>query len=68
MIAKIVDWREHQKMPRAADNRVTVLRAILKYGAQRGDLKIDAAEKITKIYINRQKGEDHLDQGGSGDL
>ncbi|MGJ3628142.1 hypothetical protein AB5I41_16420 [Sphingomonas sp. MMS24-JH45] len=40
MIAKIVDWRdERRKTPRAADNGVTVLRALLKYGVQRGDLK-----------------------------
>jgi integrase len=33
------------------------LRALLKYGVQRGDLKINAADKIAKIYVNGQRAE-----------
>lgn len=58
MIAKVVDWRDERRAtPRAADNGVTVLRALLKYGVQRGDLKINVAEKIGKIYLNGQRAE-----------
>lgn len=58
MIAKVVDWREdRKKTPRAADNGVTVLRALLKFGVQRGDLRINVAEKIAKIYVNGQRAE-----------
>ena len=58
MIAKVVDWRDgRRETPRAADNGVTVLHALLKYGVQRGDLNINVAEKIGKIYVNGQRAE-----------
>ncbi len=58
MIAKVIDWRDARAAtPRAADNGVTVLRALLKYGIQRGALRINVAEKIGKIYVNGQRAE-----------
>jgi integrase len=58
MIEKVVDWRDARAAtPRAADNGVTVLRALLKYGIQRGALRINVAEKLGKIYVNGQRAE-----------
>ena len=58
MIEKVIDWRDARAAtPRAADNGVTVLRALLKYGIQRGALRINVAEKIGKIYVNGQRAE-----------
>ena len=58
MIAKIVQWRDSRiKTPRAADQGVTVLRALLKYGLQLGMLSINVAEKIGKVYEGGQREE-----------
>lgn len=58
MISKIVKWRDSRAdTPRAADQGVTVLRALLKYGIQLGLLSINVAADIGKIYQGGQREE-----------
>ncbi|WP_298686579.1 tyrosine-type recombinase/integrase [uncultured Sphingomonas sp.] len=58
MIQKVVGWRDSRKnTPRAADNRITVLRALLKYGIQLGLLRINVAAGVGKLYKSGQRAE-----------
>lgn len=51
MIDKIVDWRDpHVPTPRAADNGVTALHAVLKYGIHRGCRVDQRRPGFEKIY------------------
>ena len=58
MMERIINWRDSRaSTPRAADIGIDVLRALLKYGIQRGLLRINVAEKIGKLYVNCQRAE-----------
>jgi integrase len=58
IIKKIVDWRNSRAAtPRAADNGITVLRALLKHGMQDGQLQMNAAANIGKLYKGGQRAE-----------
>ena len=58
MIEKVIDWRDSRaSTPRAADIGVDVLRALLKFGMQRGLLSRNVAEKVGKLYVNGQRAE-----------
>lgn len=58
MIEKVINWRDSRAAtPRAADIGIDVLRALLKFGIQRGLLRINVAEKIGKLYVNGQRAE-----------
>nr|WP_250893635.1 tyrosine-type recombinase/integrase [Croceibacterium selenioxidans] len=58
MKSKVFDWRDSRKdTPRAADIGVTVLRALLKFGVQRGRLSTNVAADISSLYRNGQRAE-----------
>ncbi|WP_161596017.1 tyrosine-type recombinase/integrase [Flavisphingopyxis soli] len=58
MKAKVFAWRDSRRnTPRAADIGVTVLRALLKFGVQRGRLTINMAADIPAIYRNGQRAD-----------
>ena len=58
MIQKVIDWRDSRiATPRAADLGIDVLKALLKYGCQRGMLKMNVASGIGKIYQGGQRAE-----------
>lgn len=58
MIEKVINWRDSRAAtPRAADIGIDVLRALLKFGVQRGLLRVNVAEKIGKLYVNGQRSE-----------
>lgn len=58
MKAKVYTWRDSRRhTPRAADFGVTVLRALLKFGVQRGALSINVAADIPSIYKNGQRAD-----------
>lgn len=58
MKAKVFAWRDNRRnTPRAADFGVTVLRALLKFGVQRGVLTINVAADIPSIYKNGQRAD-----------
>lgn len=58
MIQKVVAWRDSRRAtPRAADNGITVLRALLKYGIQLGLLRINVAAGVGKLYKSGQRAE-----------
>ena len=58
MKAKVFAWRDSRRnTPRAADIGVTVLRALLKFGVQRGYLAINVAADIPSIYKNGQRAD-----------
>lgn len=51
MVAKVVKWRdERASTPRAADVGITALKALLEFGRLRGDVSINVASKIPKLY------------------
>lgn len=58
MIAKVIAWRNSRiDTPRAADIGVTVLRALLKFGMQRGRLSRNVADGIGRLYVDGQRAE-----------
>ena len=58
MIEKIVNWRDSRKStPRAADIGVDVLKALLRYGVERGLLKLNVAAGVRKIYKGADREE-----------
>ncbi|WP_375428211.1 tyrosine-type recombinase/integrase [uncultured Sphingomonas sp.] len=58
MIEKVIAWRDSRAAtPRAADNGVTVLQALLKFGIQRGRLSINVAAGIGALYVNGGRAE-----------
>ena len=51
MTAKVVAWRDSRAdTPRGADIGVTVLRALLEFGRLRGQVPINVAARIPKLY------------------
>lgn len=58
MVVKVIAWRNSRAAtPRAADNGITVLRALLKFGMQRGELSRNVAADIGKLYTNGERAE-----------
>lgn len=58
MKSKVFQWRDSRRStPRAADIGVTVLRALLKFGVQRGRLSINVAHDIPNLYRNGARAE-----------
>lgn len=58
MIEKVINWRDGRAAtPRAANIGIDVLRALVKFGIQRGLLRINVAETIGKLYVNGQQAE-----------
>lgn len=58
MTAKVVSWRDSRaSTPRTADNGITVLSALLKFGRLRGKIAINVAEGIPRLYKNGQRAE-----------
>lgn len=58
MTSKVVNWRDTRaSQPRAADNGVIVLRALLKYGRLHGKVRINAADGIPQLYQNANRAE-----------
>ena len=58
MIEKIVNWRDSRKAtPRAADLGVDVLKALLRYGVERGLLMLNVAAGIRKLYKGAEREE-----------
>ena len=58
MIEKIVNWRDSRKStPRAADIGVDVLKALLRYGVERGLLKLNVPLGVRKLYKGADREE-----------
>ena len=58
MIEKVITWRNSRaSTPRAADNGITVLKALLKFGVQHGRLSINVAAGIGALYVNGERAE-----------
>lgn len=58
MTSRVVAWRDSRSdTPRAADNGVVVLRALLKFGRLRGKVTINVAEGIPQLYRNGTRSE-----------
>ena len=58
MIAKVIAWRNSREAtPRAADNGVVVLHALLKFGMQQSVLSMNVAAGIGKIYLDGARAE-----------
>lgn len=58
MVEKIINWRDSRaSTPRAADIGVDVLKALLRFGVERGLLKTNVAAGIRKIYKGGQREE-----------
>lgn len=56
MTQKVIAWRNSRRdTPRAADNGITVLQALLKFGMQNALLSRNVANGITKLYENGQR-------------
>lgn len=51
MVTKVIVWRdEAAETPRAADNRITVLRALLEWARLRGRVVVNVATGIPQLY------------------
>ena len=58
MVRKVVQWRDSRAdTPRAADNGVLVLRTILSFARLRGDLGVNVAEAVPRIYKGADRAE-----------
>lgn len=58
MIERVIHWRDSRaNTPRAADIGIDVLRALLKFGLQRGQVRLNVAEGISRLYQNGQRAE-----------
>ncbi|WP_156906371.1 tyrosine-type recombinase/integrase [Novosphingobium acidiphilum] len=58
MTSKVVNWRDSRaNQPRAADNGVIVLRALLKFGRLHGKVVCNAADGIPHLYRNANRAE-----------
>lgn len=58
MTAKVVAWRDSRaETPRGADIGVTVLRALLEFGRLRGQVPINVASRIPKLYKGGARAE-----------
>lgn len=58
MIERVINWRDSRaSTPRAADIGIDVLRALLKFGRHRGQLQLNVAEGIGRLYVNGQRAE-----------
>lgn len=51
MVRKIINWRDSRSAtPRAAGNGILVLRTILNFARLRGEIAVNVAEKIPRLY------------------
>jgi len=58
MVRKVVQWRDSRAAtPRAADNGVLVLRTILNFARLRGDVAVNVAEAVPRIYHGADRAE-----------
>ncbi|MBY9062632.1 hypothetical protein K7957_06780 [Sphingomonas yunnanensis] len=58
MTQEVIAWRNSRRdTPRAADNGITVLQALLKFGMQNALRSRDVANEITKLYENGQRAD-----------
>ena len=58
MVRKVVQWRDSRaSTPRAADNGVLVLRTILNFARLRGEIAVNVAERIPRIYHGADRAE-----------
>jgi integrase len=58
MVQKVVQWRDSRaNTPRAADVGVSVLRTILSFARLRGEIAINVAEAVPRIYRGADRAE-----------
>lgn len=58
MVTKVIKWRdEAAETPRAADNRITVLRALLEWGRLHGRVVVNVAAGIPQLYAGGDRAD-----------
>lgn len=58
MVRKIINWRDSRSAtPRAAGNGILVLRTILNFARLRGEIAVNVAEKIPRLYRGGNRAE-----------